>query len=213
MKSTEIKDRNGLSPEKSLEIISSALTKARIEFSRDAGAPLLIWGASVLLISGLVMLALHLTGNLNWHFLWFGIPVIGTPLMLVYNRNNEKKHGKATNPVASAIIAVWSIFGIFSVLYALCSFFFDIPNPTPIIILMLGMATSITGGITKTWSICILGIIAALGGIIICYTEWMTQATGILSPAIMMAIMSILLLVIPGLIYNRIGNKESMKTK
>ena len=72
-----------MTPEKSLEIITSALAEARTEFSRGAGAPMLIWGASVLLVAGLVMLTLYLTGNLNWHFLWFAIPAIGTPFMML----------------------------------------------------------------------------------------------------------------------------------
>lgn len=203
-----------MTPEKSLEIITSALAEARTEFSRGAGAPMLIWGASVLLVSGLVMLTLHLTGNLNWHFLWFAIPVIGTPFMLLLKRNEEKRYGRAVNPISSAIGSVWLSFGIFSVVYAILGFFFRIPSTTPIIVLMLGLATSITGGITKTWGVSVLGIIAGIGGLVLYCSEWLQWTDNILCAPIMMAIMSILLLIIPGLIYNHIGAmQESGKSK
>lgn len=203
-----------LSPEKSLEIISSALSRARTEFSKNAGAPMIIWGASVLLVSGLVMLTLNLTGNLNWHFLWFGIPVIGTPLMLLLKRNEERRYGRAVNPISSAIGSVWLFFGIFSVVYAILGFFFRIPSITPTIVLLLGLATSITGGITKTWSISLLGIIAGIGGMVLYYSGWLEWTGNIMGAPILMAIMSILLLIIPGLIYNRIGAmQESMMNK
>lgn len=175
---------------------------------------MLIWGASVLLVSGLVMLTLHLTGNLNWHFLWFAIPVIGTPFMLLLKRNEEKRYGRAVNPISSAIGSVWLSFGIFSVVYAILGFFFRIPSITPIIVLMLGLATSITGGITKTWGVSVLGIIAGIGGLVLYCSEWLQWTDNILCAPIMMAIMSILLLIIPGLIYNHIGAmRESGKSK
>ncbi len=203
-----------MTPEKSLEIITSALAEARTEFSRGAGAPMLIWGASVLLVAGLVMLTLYLTGNLNWHFLWFAIPAIGTPFMMLLKRNEEKRYGRAVNPISSAIGSVWLFFGIFSVVYAILGFFFRIPSITPIIVLMLGLATSITGGITRTWGVSLLGIIAGIGGLVLYYSGWMQWTDNILGAPIMMAMMSILLLIIPGLIYNRIGMmQESGRNK
>lgn len=41
---------------------------------------MIIWGVVVLLFSIAVWILLTMTGNLNWNFLWFGIPAAGFPL-------------------------------------------------------------------------------------------------------------------------------------
>ena len=70
-------ENNELTPEKSLQIINEAIDKSRKDFERNAGTPMIFWGAIVLLFSLAVWMLLILTGKLEWNFLWFGIPVIG----------------------------------------------------------------------------------------------------------------------------------------
>ena len=74
-------DKNGLSIEKSLEIISEAINNSRQDFQRRGGTAMLIWGTTVILVSGIVLLGLTLSDNNHlWNLAWFLIPFIGWPL-------------------------------------------------------------------------------------------------------------------------------------
>ena len=52
-------NQNGLSIEKSLEIISEAINNSRQDFQRRGGTAMLIWGTTVILVSGIVLLAVE----------------------------------------------------------------------------------------------------------------------------------------------------------
>ena len=56
-------NQNGLSVEKSLEIISQAIRDSRSDFQRRGGTAMLIWGTTVILVSGIVLLGLTLSDN------------------------------------------------------------------------------------------------------------------------------------------------------
>ena len=44
-------ETNELSPEKSFKIINEAIEKSRKDFEKDAGSPMILWGAVVLVFS------------------------------------------------------------------------------------------------------------------------------------------------------------------
>ena len=104
-------DKNGLSVEKSLEIISEAINNSRQDFQRRGGTAMLIWGTTVILVSGIVLLGLTLSDNNHlWNLAWFLIPFIGWPLnQLVFKRIESK--GKGENFVSRSVGIVWGIFG------------------------------------------------------------------------------------------------------
>ena len=65
-------ETNEMTPVKSLQIINEAIEKSRRDFEQDAGTPMIVWGAVVLVFSLAVCIMWKLTGNLSWNFLWFG---------------------------------------------------------------------------------------------------------------------------------------------
>ena len=132
-------DQNGLSVEKSLEIISEAINNSRQDFQRRGGTAMLIWGTTVILVSGIVLLGLTLSDNNHlWNLAWFLIPFIGWPLnQLVFKRIESK--GKGENFVSRSVGIVWGIFGILAIAVGIMAFFIPIPT-NGVIILLLGMA-------------------------------------------------------------------------
>ena len=58
-----------MTPEKSLKIISEAISRSRKDFEKSAGTPLVIWGAIVLAYSIAIWILLKNTGNINWNYL------------------------------------------------------------------------------------------------------------------------------------------------
>ena len=132
-------DKNGLSVEKSLEIISEAINNSQRDFQRRGGTAMLIWGTTVILVSGIVLLGLTLSDNNHlWNLAWFLIPFIGWPLnQLVFKRIESK--GKGENFVSRSVGIVWGIFGILAIAVGIMAFFIPIPT-NGVIILLLGMA-------------------------------------------------------------------------
>ena len=121
-------DKNGLSVEKSLEIISEAINNSRQDFQRRGGTAMLIWGTTVILVSGIVLLGLTLSDNNHlWNLAWFLIPFIGWPLnQLVFKRIESK--GKGENFVSRSVGIVWGIFGILAIAVGIMAFFIPIPT-------------------------------------------------------------------------------------
>ena len=129
-------DKNGLSVEKSLEIISEAINNSRQDFQRRGGTAMLIWGTTVILVSGIVLLGLTLSDNNHlWNLAWFLIPFIG-----------------------------WGIFGILAIAVGIMAFFIPIPT-NGVIILLLGMAGAVTGVLCSSWTVFILSIICGIAGL------------------------------------------------
>ena len=189
--------KNGLSVEKSLEIISEAITNSQRDFQRRGGIAMLIWGATLLLVSGIVALGLTLSGyNHLWHLAWFLIPFIGWPLNYAIFKRMEPK-GQGEDFVSRAVGLVWGIFGIFAIATGIMAFFIPLQT-TGIIILLLGMAGAVTGALSKSWTVFILGIISGIAGL-----PCRHFLGGEIVTPLLMAIASLMTLVIPGLIFNR----------
>ncbi|HIZ86298.1 MAG TPA: hypothetical protein IAC04_07390 [Candidatus Coprenecus stercoravium] len=192
-------DKNGLSVEKSLEIISEAINNSQRDFQRRGGTAMLIWGTTILLVSGIVTLGLSLSdNNYLWHLAWFLIPFIGLPLDRIASKR-YKRSGQGENFVSKAVGLVWGIFGIMAVATGITAFFIPIAtNGT--IILLLGMAGAVTGALNQSWTVFILGIISGIAGLPCDYF------LNIPTPLIM-AFAALMTLVIPGLIFNRQNRK------
>ena len=187
-------EKNGMTVEKSLEIISQAIEGSQREFQRRSGKIMALWGAVMLLAAGVVMLGLSLSGNRLWHLAWFAIPFIGWPLHCIVSRSDAKA-GNGENFISKAVGIVWGVFGIFAVATGIMAFFFPL-QATGIIVLLLGMGGAISGALTGSWVIFVLGVISGLIGIPMNYL--------VESPVyvpLVMALAAMLDLIIPGLIF------------
>lgn len=105
-------ETNELTPEKSLEIISDAITKGRREFEKNSGTPMIFWGCIILVFSIVIWMILKQTENPLWNFLWFGVPAIGWPLSLICIKDTGIKGAK--NFINETVKQVWTGYGIFA---------------------------------------------------------------------------------------------------
>lgn len=62
-------ETNEMTPEKSLKIISEAIARSRRDFEKNAGTPMILWGAVVLIFSMAVWILLKQTDNQSWNYL------------------------------------------------------------------------------------------------------------------------------------------------
>jgi uncharacterized membrane protein (DUF106 family) len=62
-------EANDMTPEKSLQLISEAISKSRRDFEKNSGTPMIIWGITLMVFSLIIWLILRTTGNPLWN-LW-----------------------------------------------------------------------------------------------------------------------------------------------
>lgn len=170
-----------LTPEKSLEIISSMMNQSRKDIHHALGVHMMGWGLLVAVTSFLVAYLWIKTQNHNWNALWVVMMLIGVALGYLYKK---KQGGQIPRSFVSETIGkVWVTFGIFCCLfgcgadamnlfinYAVHTLHIhnaDMMVPgTPIILLLFGLVCSITGFILRDYVIVVCGIIAGFGGFI-----------------------------------------------
>ena len=188
-------ETNEMTPEQSLQVISDAIAKSRKDFERNAGTPMILWGAIVLVFSVVIWLLLRTTDNLLWNFLWFGIPLTGWPLSHIYLKDKEIKG--ARNFVNDTIGQIWIGYGIFALLTAGALSFIAAEYIGVITMTLLGYAAAMTGMVLKNRFITIGGFITGIGGVVALCMFRTCDVTLAFSVA------SVVSLILPGIMMNR----------
>lgn len=193
-----------LNEQESLALIAGMIKNTQNRIERNEGMPFLIWGYTTVFISVAVWLLYRFTGNPNWQFLWFALPVISFPLTL-------KLAGKRTKGVVTyvdqVINNVWLVMGtagfMVSMVSIVAGFTTSFRLNFPIlfcIILLMGMGTAITGLAIKFKPIIWCGFIS-MGLSYLCFFF-----RGIDS-ILIFALVFVVMMVIPGHIVNAKAKK------
>lgn len=168
---------NELTAERSLEIIRKQIELSRKDTEKNAGTPMIWWGAWVTVTALIVGHLWLTTGSSVWNMLWFAMAIIGWGGMFWMDRK-EKKSKLPRTIISKAIGYVWYAFGIFAsalpiLMYVVAPLLFNTRvagvNYTPIIILMLGLSTTITGLILHNRWITGSSIVGGLAGTALAY--------------------------------------------
>lgn len=188
-------ETTNMTPERSLQIINDAIEKSRKDFEKDAGSPMIIWGAVVLVFSLAVCVMLNLSGHLNWNFLWFGIVVVGWPLSAILLKGKGKQGGKSF--ISRTIGQVWISYGIFATVLSTV-FAFVAPQFTGYITaVLLGFAAVMTGFILKNNYITAGGFVTGIGCTIALFF------TPVEFTPLFFTVASVLNLIVPGIMMNK----------
>ncbi len=166
-----------LTPEESLAIISKNIEQSRKDMVKAGGTPMFIWGCLVFAFSILIWYLWDKTYNPAWNYLWFAMAAVGYTLCTFIPR---KRIPKVESIISVVLSKVWLAFGILAlatpsltiVIFRLIKdlipsgifsgvIFFPI---TLITIVLLGLATSITGFILKNGWIVAAGLISGTVG-------------------------------------------------
>ena len=151
----------------SLALITETLNNSRKAILRNNSKGFILWGVLLTVFSLAIYLLWHYTGNPAWNWLWFGFSVIGYPLaMLVYKKDKTAP----TNEIGKSLGYIWSTFGVFSLTISLIAILAVPMNLFLVIILLLGLAESISGVLLKNWPIIICGFLVGVGGAVVAST-------------------------------------------
>ena len=198
-----------LTAQDSLRVITETLNNSRKEIIRRSGRYFIIWGALLTFFSLLVHLLWKTTGHAAWNNLWFAMPAVGFPLAKWLGSKDQVE--KAENIVTQTLHGIWLSFCIFACGVAVFSLLYGLVGTNAIgnivvgasmtaqIVLLFGLAETITGFVLKNWVIKLAGILTGIGGVIVYYV------TGTTKEQMLIFTLAGIVLVATGLLVKRIN--------
>ena len=188
-----------LNEKESLELISKMIQNSQQKIKQGNGLTFLIFGYTTLAISLLVYYFLKTTQN-NWYNLvWLGIPVIGF-ILLYFFKKDKPKYAKTY--IDRVVNNVWTVIGSAVFLVSFTAGFVRIPV-LPILILLLGIATAITGLVIKFRPVVIGGVLGIISFVLPFVMFGYEQV-------LIYGICVFVMMVIPGHILNYKGRKANV---
>lgn len=188
-----------MTPEMSFKIISDAIAKSRKDIEKNGGTPLIAWGIIVVVFSFIIWMLLRKTGNPEWNFLWFSIPIAGWPVNSIITKKNSTSAGKSF--INRILGQIWMSYGIFATVLAAAFAFINPMQIGYIIAVLLGYASTMTGLILKNNFIIVGGFITGIGCTLGLFYVQVYDAT------LFFAVAAVLNLIVPGIMLNRKVNK------
>ena len=191
-----------LNEKESLEIITRMIRNTQQKLERGAGGPFLIWGYATIITTLAVWVAIRLTMNYQFNYLWFMIPVIGCIFMFI------KKQPKGVCTYIDKVISyIWIVLGGTGFLLSMMSILSVMWN-FPIlfiIIIIMGMGSVLTGLVINFKPVVIGGII----GLAISIPHHLINAYDVKMLTFILAF--IMTYIIPGHILNHKAKKACLK--
>ena len=161
-------EKEDLNERESLELITRMIQNTKCRMAENAGMPFLLWGYMTVAVSLLVWFMLKQTGNADWNYLWFLLPLVAFPGTLWSGRKRKKM---VRTYVDRIIGYVWTVFGLSAFLLSCVAVFgWDIPILFTILLLM-GMGTALTGLIVGMKVVAVGGNEESRHGIILTKNE------------------------------------------
>ena len=183
-----------LSEKESLELILRMIQETQERKARYEAYPLLIWGYMTIVVSFCIWYGMAILGC-SWqiNFLWFALPVISAPASLYFNRKNP--NCGIRNYMDRITTYIWCLFGVVVVVLGISAFF----TPMRILFmvaLLMSMATTLSGAVSKFKPLVCCGIVGVVLSFVLLFVS---MPHSILIFGAIFAIM----MVIPGHILNR----------
>ena len=168
-----------MTAKESLALITETLNNNRKEITRRGGKYFILWGILLTFFSLLVYALWKSTGHSYWNNLWFAMPLVGYPLARMIRSKEET--AMATNAVSRIVSGIWTSFGVFACSVAAFSVLYSVLGDnvlgkiavgaglTASIVLLFGLAETISGVALKNWAIKIAGFVTGIGSLAIYY--------------------------------------------
>lgn len=203
MEDSRMQDK-ALNEKESLALIAQMIQNTQKRFEKGTGANMLVWGYATVFATFSVWLALRLTGNPNWNFLWFLIPLIGYPY-IVFQSRQPKLVKTYIDKVIKYIWMVVGITGFFLSAATIFNFMWAFPILF-VVILMMGMGSMLTGLVTEFKP----SVIGSFAGMLIGFVNYLVPDYDI--KMLTFALAFICIDVIPGHILNYRAKKRCSKS-
>lgn len=215
-----------MTAERSLEIITEQIVQSRKAVSKDVGQSLYVLGLYTMGMAVVVSLINYFSLTPLGHLLWLVLPFIIWWVL----RNNKERVNAPVNLVGTLVSKTWWTFAVFAISYKVLATIWNFimarmcsPDEyvrmhmtiTPIVILLMAMAVSITGHILKNCWLVWFGITAGLlvainshvgvGTIILArlYPPHVVGGWSLIDPCPILFLFSFIGLMLPGLMLKK----------
>lgn len=180
--------------EESLQLIHRMIEQTRSQLEEQVGRHFTLMGYTTVIVALAVWLGLHLTHNPAWNYLWFLIMVV---YLLHGLRSGWFRPREGSRSHMDRIIgAVWLTIGLSSLMLTVVAMVKPIAILF-IILVIMGIGTSITGWVSRFRPFMVAGLVTIL--VLAPATLWVVGMDQIL----LFAAAFVVLMVIPGHIANR----------
>lgn len=145
-----------LSHEESLALIQSMINTAKNKVTEN-GFHFLLWGVLVIVASLTQYIWILLGGREETNMVWIGLPVIGAPTGIIYEKMRDKKM-EVRSMLDGVYGYLWLGFGI-SLGVTIFITSQNNTNPLPYIMMLMGLATFVSGALYKFKPLLVGGIV------------------------------------------------------
>lgn len=175
-----MEENMNMSAERSLKIITEQIERNRKAVSKDVGESLYMAGICTMTMAVVVAIVNGTAMKYGFsgvgHLLWFLLPLI---IWGVEKYRHKDRPATPPNIISTLVAKTWVTFGIFTLAFFFFATLFNnivvrtetievfrviLINPLRIIVLLMGMAITITGYILKQRWLVWCGIIGGVGG-------------------------------------------------
>ena len=150
-----------LNAAESIALISRMIDNTRNRMLRNSGRPFLVWGYVTVFTTLLVMGAVYYFQDPKWNILWMLLPVLGA--LLMWLTRDKHTEGKVSTFVDRVINNVWLVMGLTAWFVSMLALFTPMRLPILfIILLIMGMGTTVTGLIIRFTPTAVGGVAAII---------------------------------------------------
>ncbi|MDD4820583.1 MAG: hypothetical protein PHD21_07100 [Flavobacteriales bacterium] len=199
-----------LTSAESLELISRMINNTRENLSVGSGNMFLLWGYLSVVASLGVYAGMLFNGSQQWNWVWFLIPLIGTPTMIYFQRKEDKKVITYMDTVTSKI---WVIEGAVSMvsLMAVSGFIMGVWSLVlPVTMIIIFIATALTLAVIKENVLAVLPCLGIVCGMYI-LSSLVKNGTLFATDILIFAACFVIGMIIPGHIINSKAKKQCSK--
>ena len=165
-----------MTAERSLEIITEQIEQSRRTVSQSTGQALYVSGLCTVAMSGIVAIVNYVSKTPLGHLLWLVLPVI---IWIALRNIFKNRQHEPTSIVSSLVGKTWWTFAVFTVVFFVLAtlwtvfavrllspqqirFYSNVYSVTPTIMLLMGMAVTMTGHILRSRWLVVFGIVGGL---------------------------------------------------
>ena len=176
------------SPEQSLALIAQVIEEAKSKFEEN-GVIYFMWGA-ILGFAALLQYGLLKNGQEEISYYGYFIVPVGALVSWYYY---AKKKSARRNQVSTNISITW---GVVSLNLMILGFFFNFvlqEHLTPLMLILMGIGTTISGGLVRSRLILLAGVLLNISGFVCFQLNWLEHP-------LVLGISAILFILVPGLL-------------
>lgn len=169
----ELQDKR-LNEKESLELIAQMIRNTKMKMKEGSGTMFLIWGYSTVIVTMLVWSLCLYTQDYRYQWLWFLLPISASIMTIIYKKQEDKKPRVSTY-IDRVISYIWWVVGVAGFLLSMVSILAYTFPILFVIVLIMGIGTTLTGLIISFRPLIVSGIIGMAASVVLSFLSWKFQ--------------------------------------